>query len=130
MNDRLSKQKTTTHATVLPARVTENAGMWLKSGWSSMWGNTMCQKLGKRLFKFCTMTEARDARGNLLPDENRLTAFGQFMRHNSLDKLPELVNVLGGEMSLVGPRPLVVRYLKRREVRGRIGNAVELLTRS
>ena len=65
------------------------------------------------IFKFRTMTEARDAKGNLLPDQDRITTFGQFMRNNSLDELPELVNVLRGEMSLVGPRPLIVRYLDR-----------------
>lgn len=63
--------------------------------------------------KFRTMTEARDAEGNLLPDEMRLTHFGRFLRSTSLDELPELLNVLQGEMSLVGPRPLLLRYLER-----------------
>jgi sugar transferase EpsL len=65
------------------------------------------------IFKFRTMTNARDAEGNLLPDEDRLTPFGQLIRTTSLDELPELFNVLKGEMSLVGPRPLLIRYLER-----------------
>lgn len=65
------------------------------------------------LLKFRTMKEGHDASGNLLPDETRLTRFGQFLRSTSLDELPELVNVLRGEMSIVGPRPLLMRYLER-----------------
>jgi lipopolysaccharide/colanic/teichoic acid biosynthesis glycosyltransferase len=65
------------------------------------------------MLKFRTMTEARDAQGELLPDAERLTPFGRFLRSTSLDELPELFNVLKGEMSLVGPRPLLVRYLPR-----------------
>jgi sugar transferase EpsL len=66
-----------------------------------------------RLVKFRTMTDARDERGELLPDDLRLTAWGRMLRAWSLDELPELWNVLRGEMSLVGPRPLLVKYLNR-----------------
>ena len=66
-----------------------------------------------RLYKFRTMTDERDAEGNLLPDEVRLTPFGQKLRSTSIDELPELWNVLKGDMSVVGPRPLLVKYLPR-----------------
>ncbi len=66
-----------------------------------------------RMVKFRTMRDAVDARGNPLPDAERLTQFGEFLRRTSLDELPELFNVLRGEMSLVGPRPLLMRYLDR-----------------
>jgi sugar transferase EpsL len=65
------------------------------------------------MFKFRTMTDACDAQGNLLPDADRLPPFGRFLRSTSLDELPELFNVLKGEMSLVGPRPLLMEYLDR-----------------
>jgi len=64
------------------------------------------------LFKFRTMTNAVDNKGNLLADERRLTKFGQFLRATSLDEIPEIFNVLLGQMSLIGPRPLLISYLK------------------
>ena len=63
------------------------------------------------IYKFRTMTHAKDGQGQLLPDEARLTPFGRWLRSTSLDELPALLNVLKGDMSLVGPRPLLVRYL-------------------
>lgn len=63
------------------------------------------------LYKFRTMTDARDAEGNLLPDRDRLTSFGKFLRASSLDELPEFLNILKGDMSFIGPRPLLVSYL-------------------
>ena len=66
-----------------------------------------------RILKFRTMTDSRDDAGRLLPDAQRLTRWGRFLRSTSLDELPELINVLKGEMSLVGPRPLLIRYLAR-----------------
>ena len=64
-----------------------------------------------RLIKFRTMTCEKDKDGNLLPDEKRLTKYGKFLRSTSLDELPELFNILKGDMSIVGPRPLMARYL-------------------
>ena len=65
------------------------------------------------LYKLRTMTDARGAQGDLLPSTQRLTPFGRWLRSTSLDELPELINVLAGDMSLVGPRPLLMRYLDR-----------------
>ena len=64
-----------------------------------------------RLYKFRSMTDDRDETGNLLPDDLRLTRFGRLLRSTSLDELPELLNILRGDMSIVGPRPLLVKYL-------------------
>lgn len=64
-----------------------------------------------RVIKFKTMTDDRDAAGNLLPDAERLTKIGKFVRSTSIDELPQLINVLKGDMSLIGPRPLLVQYL-------------------
>lgn len=64
-----------------------------------------------KLYKFRTMTDEKDENGNLLPDEIRLTKFGRFLRKTSLDELPEAVNILKGDMSVVGPRPLLISYL-------------------
>ncbi len=65
------------------------------------------------MLKFRTMTEARDPSGQLRPDAERMTSFGRFLRASSLDELPELFNVLKGDMSLVGPRPLLMQYIER-----------------
>ena len=64
-----------------------------------------------KIIKFKTMTDERDAEGNLLPDEDRLTRVGKFVRSTSIDELPQLINVLKGDMALIGPRPLLKRYL-------------------
>lgn len=64
-----------------------------------------------RIIKFKTMNDRKDAAGNLLPDADRLTAMGSFVRKTSLDEIPQLINVLKGDMSLIGPRPLLVQYL-------------------
>ena len=66
-----------------------------------------------KLYKFRTMTDDRDENGELLPDDQRLPAFGQKLRSTSLDELPELINMIKGDMAVVGPRPLLVRYLPR-----------------
>lgn len=63
-----------------------------------------------KLIKFRTMTDVRDAEGNLLPDCERLTKFGRFLRNSSLDELPELINIIKGDMAVIGPRPLYLRY--------------------
>ena len=64
-----------------------------------------------KVIKFKTMTDERDAEGNLLPDADRLTKVGKFVRSTSIDELPQLINVLKGDMALIGPRPLLVQYL-------------------
>ena len=64
-----------------------------------------------RLIKFRTMSDRRDANGDLLPDEQRLGGYGRFLRRTSLDELPELINILCGQLAIVGPRPLLVKYL-------------------
>lgn len=65
------------------------------------------------IFKFRSMTHEQDTEGNFLPDDKRLTRFGRFLRSTSLDELPELINVFKGDMSLIGPRPLLMQYLDR-----------------
>ena len=70
-----------------------------------------------KLIKFRTMTCETDGNGNLLPDEQRLTRYGQILRSTSLDELPELLNIIKGDMSIVGPRPLLVEYLPRYSAR-------------
>jgi lipopolysaccharide/colanic/teichoic acid biosynthesis glycosyltransferase len=89
--------------------------VWLFHGWPVLFSQARPGYKGKlfHIYKFRSMTNARDKAGNLLPDADRLTPLGKFLRSSSLDELPELFNVLKGEMSWVGPRPLLVQYLER-----------------
>lgn len=82
---------------------------------------------GEKIFKvikFKSMTDERDADGNLLPDKDRITAVGKFVRKTSIDELPQLINVLKGDMSMVGPRPLLVKYLPYYTERERLRHTV------
>lgn len=90
------------------------------------------------MYKFRTMTDERDKNGELLPDQIRLTKFGKFLRSTSLDELPELFNILKGDMSIIGPRPLLVQYLplynnhqkKRHEVRPGLSGLAQISGRN
>ena len=77
-----------------------------------------------RLMKFKSMTDERDAKGNLLPDKDRITAVGKFVRKTSIDELPQLINVLKGDMALIGPRPLLPEYLPFYTERERLRHTV------
>lgn len=77
-----------------------------------------------KLIKFRTMTCEKDADGNLLPDEKRLTKYGKMLRSTSLDELPELFNILKGDMSIIGPRPLLVKYLPYYNERERLRHSI------
>lgn len=85
----------------------------IKLGQPVIFGQERPGKGGKifKLYKFRTMTNENDEDGNLLPDEKRLTKFGKMLRATSLDELPELINIIKGDMSIIGPRPLLVKYL-------------------
>ncbi len=89
--------------------------IWIQMGRPIFFKQTRPGYKGKpfEMVKFRTMSNKRDHTGNLLPDEQRLTSLGKFLRKTSLDELPELFNVLKGDMSLVGPRPLLMQYLER-----------------
>ncbi len=76
------------------------------------------------MYKFRTMTDKKDSEGNLLPDEQRITKFGTFLRKTSLDELPEFFNILKGDMSFIGPRPLLVKYLPYYNERERLRHSV------
>lgn len=114
---RLLDLSLTVPVTVLLAPALALVALWmrLKLGSSVLFRQRRPGLHGKpfTLYKFRTMTDARDEQGDLLPDAERLAAFGCFLRSTSLDELPELFNVLKGDMSLVGPRPLLMQYLDR-----------------
>jgi sugar transferase EpsL len=98
-----------------PLLITLAILVWLKHGTPILFRQQRPGLDGKpfTLFKFRTMTDSRNVQGQLLPDADRLSFLGQLLRRTSLDELPELVNVLRGDMSLVGPRPLLMEYLDR-----------------
>jgi lipopolysaccharide/colanic/teichoic acid biosynthesis glycosyltransferase len=98
---------------LLPLVVVIGVLVWLKMGWPPFFSQLRPGLHGKpfTMYKFRTMSAKKDRFGRLLPDAERLTSFGRFLRATSLDELPELWNVLKGEMSLVGPRPLLMEYL-------------------
>lgn len=88
-------------------------GIWIHMGWPVFFRQERPGRAARpfHMLKFRTMTNARDPRGILLPDQDRITRLGRLMRKASLDELPELFNVLKGDMSVVGPRPLLMKYL-------------------
>jgi sugar transferase EpsL len=104
--------------------------VWFKLGWPIIFCQPRAGLAGEPffLYKFRTMTDARDRDGRLLPDRDRLTPFGEFLRRTSLDELPELYNVIKGDLSLVGPRPLFIRYIpyysKREQLRHTINPGI------
>lgn len=98
---------------LIPVYIVVYIMVWKKLGRPVFFTQDRPGKNGKifKMYKFRTMTDERDAKGELLPDEMRLNSFGKMLRATSLDELPELFNILKGDMSLVGPRPLLVSYL-------------------
>lgn len=103
----------TTLVALSPLLGAVSLAVWRKHGSPILFRQTRTGQHGTafEIFKFRTMTDERDANGQLLPDKQRLTALGKWLRETSIDELPELWNVLRGEMSLVGPRPLLHRYM-------------------
>lgn len=97
----------------LPVMILIGVLVWWFHGWPLIFAQKRPGFKEKvfEIYKFRTMTDRRDEKGELLPDVKRLTRFGKWLRSTSLDELPELINVLRGEMSLVGPRPLLIQYL-------------------
>lgn len=96
-----------------PLMILISISIYITMGFPIFFTQVRAGHLGKPflIYKFRTMRESRDPSGNLLPDEQRITKLGKFLRKTSLDELPELFNVIKGEMSLVGPRPLLIEYL-------------------
>ncbi len=100
---------------LLPVIVIVFVMVWIFIGWPVIFTQPRPGYKGRifKLYKFRSMKNSLDTQGNLLPDDQRLTRFGKLLRASSLDELPELFNILKGEMRLVGPRPLLVAYLER-----------------
>ena len=98
---------------VLPFLILLFLLIWIRLGWPVFFTQNRPGRNGVafKMIKFRTMTNECDAQGNLLPDQDRVTKLGRFIRKTSLDELPELFNVLKGDMSVVGPRPLLLKYL-------------------
>jgi lipopolysaccharide/colanic/teichoic acid biosynthesis glycosyltransferase len=114
-------------AAALPLLVCVSASILVAMGWPILYGQLRpgLHERPFRLWKFRTMSDARDSRGRLLPDGERLTPLGRWLREYSLDELPQLINVLAGQMSLVGPRPLLMRYLNRYTPRQHLRHTVK-----
>ena len=104
---------------ILLLAVIISLSIWLVLGWPILFAQVRPGFKGRpfTLIKFRSMKNSKDQKGSLLPNEERLTRFGSFLRSTSLDELPEFVNVLRGHMSIVGPRPLVMRYLPRYSIK-------------